>query len=110
MKTYLSEGENITITAPSDVVSGAGVKVGGLFGVASNDAVAGTDLVIKRRGVFELGKTAAESWALGALIYWDDAAKECTTTDTANTLIGAAVAVAANPSPLGKVLLDGVVR
>jgi len=41
------------------------------------------------------------------LIYWDDAAKNATTTVGTNKLIGVATAAAANPSATGRVRLNG---
>lgn len=110
MKNYVQPGENITLAAPYDVASGAGVLVGSIFGVAQETVLSGADVVMVRRGVFELAKTSAQAWTVGAKIYWDDTAKACTTVSTSNTLIGAAAAAAANPSDTGTVLLDGAVR
>lgn len=110
MKNFVQNGEKITVPAPDDVLSGAGVMSGKLFGVASGDAKSGVDVTIVRRGVFSMAKVSAQAWTLGQKIYWDDAAKLCTTVVTSNTLVGCAVAVAANPTPVGLVLLDGAVR
>mgnify|MGYP002335745092 CR=1 FL=1 len=105
MKNALSEGENITVTTPVDVASGEPVLIGALFGVAIGAAV-----VLRRRGGFELAKVSAQAWTQGQAIYWDDTAKLCTTVATDNTLIGAALLAAANPSSTGNVLLDGTIR
>lgn len=110
MKNYVQPGENITLAAPYDVAAGAGALVGTVFGVAQDTVTSGNDVVLVRRGVFDLAKTSAQAWTVGAKIYWDDTNKVCTTTATSNTLIGAAVAAAANPSATGRVLLDGAVR
>ncbi|WP_146592326.1 DUF2190 family protein [Puniceibacterium confluentis] len=110
MKNYIAPGEHITVAAPYDVSAGGGALVGAVFGVAQADAVSAADVVLVRRGAFELAKTSAQAWTVGAKLYWDDTAKVVTTTATANTLIGAALAVAANPSATGTVLLDGAIR
>lgn len=110
MKNYVQPGENITLAAPYDVASGAGALVGSIFGVAQETVLSGADVVLVRRGVFDLAKVSAQAWTVGAKIYWDNAAKVCTTVSTSNTLIGAAAAAAANPSATGTVLLDGAVR
>lgn len=110
MKNYVQPGENITLTMTADVASGAGVLIGSIFGVAQGKALAGEDLVLVRRGIFDMPKTAAQAWTVGAKIYWDDTNKVCTTTASGNTLVGAAVDAAANPSGVGRVLLDGVIR
>lgn len=110
MKNWKSAGEHLTVPAPAAVVSGAPVVVGALFGVAQGDAALGEDVVILRKGVFELPKTSAQAWTVGAKLYWDAAAGAVTTTVGSNLLIGAAAAAAANPSATGRVLLDGVIR
>jgi len=110
MKNWIQPGEHLTLTMAAAVAGGAGVLVGDIFGVAQGDAGAGEEVVLVRRGVFELPKTSAQAWTAGAKVYWDDTAKVVTTTATDNTLIGAAVEIAANPSATGIVLLDGVIR
>lgn len=107
MKNFIQSGENITLTAAADVASGSGVLVGSLFGVATGDAKLGDPVTIVRRGVFALEKTAAQAWGVGAKVFWNDTAKECTTVASGNTLIGLAVQSAADPSDTGVVLLDG---
>lgn len=108
MKNYIQAGDVISVTAPADVASGAGVKVGVLFGVAVADAASGAALEIATRGVFELPKTSAQAWTEGAAIYFIPTTKLCTTAaTTGNLLIGTAAAVAANPSDVGLVRLNG---
>lgn len=113
MKNYIQPSDALTVTAPNatadvDVSSGDGVLVGTMFGVAVNDAVKGAELVINTLGVFELPKVSAQAWTVGAKIYWDNTAKKCTTTSGGNSLIGVATAVAANPSAVGHVRLNGI--
>lgn len=110
MKNFIQAGENITVTAPYDVSAGGGALITALFGVANTDALSGAEVTLSRRGVFDLAKTSAQAWAVGAKIYWDDTNKVCTTTASGNTLVGVAVEAAANPSSTGKVLLDGTIR
>ncbi|PCI51921.1 MAG: hypothetical protein COB49_00525 [Alphaproteobacteria bacterium] len=105
MKNYVQQGATLTAAAPYDVVSGAGALIGRLFGVASGDALSGVDVELVTEGVFDLKKLLAQAWTVGAKIYWDNTAKKCTTVVTANTLIGLAVLVAANPSATGRVKL-----
>ncbi|WP_273281068.1 DUF2190 family protein [Pseudooceanicola atlanticus] len=110
MKNFVQQGENVTLAAPYDVASGAGAKVGSIFGVAQHDAEEAADVVLARRGVYDLAKTSAQAWTVGAKVYWDDTNKVCTTVASGNTLIGAAMEVAADPSATGRVLLDGTAR
>ena len=78
-----------------------------IFGVATSPAPSGATVEAAACGVFELAKTSAQAWTVGAKVYWDDAAKLCTTVNTSNTLISVAVAAAANPSATGLVRLNG---
>lgn len=98
MVNYIQKGDTITVTAPYAVLSGAGVLVGSLFGVASNDSlISATDLEIATVGVFDLAKTSALAITAGDLLYWDDAAKELNKTTT-GVPVAVAVSDAANPS------------
>lgn len=107
MKNYVSPGEVVTVAAPYDVAAGAGALVGSLFGVAGRSAVSGASVALDVVGVFDLAKTSAEAWTVGARVYWDNTAKRATTVSTSNTLIGVAIAAAANPSSVGRVRLNG---
>jgi predicted RecA/RadA family phage recombinase len=109
MRNFVQPGDCITLTAPYDVDSGDGALVGSLFGVATGTFASGEQGEFKTTGVFDLAKTSAQAWTVGAKLYWDNTAKEVTTTGTSNTLIGCAVAVAANPSSTGRVRLNGTV-
>jgi predicted RecA/RadA family phage recombinase len=110
MNNYVKPGDHLTVIAPADVKSGGLVKVGSLIGIAQHDALAGEEVEIVRKGCFTLPKVSAQAWAQGAKIYWVSADAKCTTTASGNTLIGAAVWDAADPSDSGLVLLDGVIR
>lgn len=108
MKNFVQPGDLLTVPAPADVLSGELVKVGVLVGVASADALSGADVSIATVGVFDLAKTTAQAWTVGAAIYMVPGTKLCTTAATAgNVLIGAAAAAAANPSAIGRVRLNG---
>lgn len=106
MKNFIQSGAIVTVAAPAAVSSGDLVLVGALFGVASTDAASGDPVEIATRGVFELPKTSAQAWTQGALIYRDASTGLATTTASGNTLIGHAVAAAANPSATGAVRLS----
>ncbi|NEX45189.1 DUF2190 family protein [Pseudotabrizicola algicola] len=110
MKNYVSSGDHFTITAAAAIVSGQMVVAGSVYGVAQESVASGADVVLVRKGIFQLPKTSAQAWTVGAKIYWDAGNAVCTTSASGNTLIGAAAAVAANPSATGLVLLDGAIR
>lgn len=106
MKTYLGDADILTFTAPAGgVVSGAGVQIGAVFGVAQATVAAGAPFAMVTEGRFVLPKVSAQAWTEGAKLYWDDTAKNVTTTASTNKLIGVAAAAAANPSATGAVAL-----
>lgn len=106
MKNFIARGDTLEITAGADIASGAGVKVGVLFGVAAGNIANGAQGIINLTGVYELPKVSAQAWTQGAAIYWTGTA--CTTATTAgNLLIGVAAQAAANPSATGMVRLNG---
>lgn len=107
MKNYVQNGDNLTLPAPADTVSGAGVLVGSIFGVAAIAALSGSNIDLVTRGVFTLPKVSALAVAIGDKVYWDNTAKLVNKTASGNTLIGVAVTAAANPSGTVDVRLNG---
>ena len=105
MKNFVQPGDVITVTAPATVASGDIVVVGKLAGVAATDAASGDPVEIKTSGVFDVAKTSAQNWAVGVAIYATSAGL-ATTTASENVAIGHAVAIAANPSAVGRVRLS----
>ena len=105
MKNFVQPGDTITLVAPYDVVSGAGLLVGGIFGLAGAAAVSGDPVEAVRKGVFDIAKVSAQAWTQGDPIYWDNAAKACTNVPGDLLRIGFATEVAANPSATGRVVL-----
>lgn len=105
-RNFIQEGDILNLAAPYAVASGAGALIGSIFGVAMVDLANGATGSFAIEGVFALKKTSAQAWTVGAKVYWDNTAKEVTTTSTSNTLIGVAVEAAANPSATGKVRLN----
>ena len=87
MKNFVHRGAVLSLTAPYDVVSGAGFKVGNIFAVASGDAASGTAVEGQVEGVVRINKDASV-FAQGDLVYWDDTAKAATSTVGSNLLIG----------------------
>src|SRR3990172_7560957 len=111
MKTFNQEGEVIPLTAPSGgVVKGTAYKIGSLIVGATGTAAQTPMFSAIVKGVVTHAKVSAQAWTEGVKIYWDDSAKNFTTTSASNTLCGVAAAAAANPSATGKIRLDGVAR
>lgn len=82
-------GDIVTVTAPYDVVSNGGVKVGSKFGIASYTALSGASVEIMMEGVFDLVKDTS-TFSDGDDVYWDDSAKKATSSTSSNILIGSA--------------------
>jgi predicted RecA/RadA family phage recombinase len=111
MKTYVSEGEVLTLTAPSGgVVTGTAYLIGSLVVVATRTVAQALPFEGLITGVVTHAKVSAQAWTEGVKIYWDNSAKDFTTTSGGNTLVGVAAEAAANPTATGKVRLDGVAR
>lgn len=107
MRNYIQPGSVITVPAPAGgVLSGNGVLIGALFGVAATDASEGDDVPLQITGVVDLPK-ANGILGLGVRVYWDAAAGNVTATDTGNTLIGVTVSAAAIGDALARVRLNG---
>jgi predicted RecA/RadA family phage recombinase len=107
-KNFIQEGAVVTVTAPRNVTSGEMVTVGVLSGVAQFTALSGAPVEIATEGVYEVAKTSAQAWTVGAAIYTIPGTGVCTTaTTTGNVLVGVAMAVANNPSATGIVRLNG---
>jgi len=105
MKNYTQDGKTITLTAPAGgVASGAGVLIGSLFVVPLHSASAGEAFEARTTGVIEMPK-AAGAVTEGAKLYWDNTAKNVTTTATANTFIGYAAQAQASGDATVRVLL-----
>ena len=51
MKNYIQPGDMLTVTAPANVASGAGVLIGSIFGVAANAALSGASMEMAVEGV-----------------------------------------------------------
>ena len=111
MKTYIQPGHAVTLAAPAAVLSGDGLLVGSLFGIATHDAASGAEVETQLTGVVDMAKAASQAWTVGAKVYWDNTAKVATITATGNVLIGAAMLAVGNTAgeTIGRVRLNGSV-
>jgi len=91
-------GDQIDHTPASDVAAGEVVVQNGLLGVAVRDIASGKLGALAIEGIFEFTKVTGvgTSLSVGDLVFWDDAANNATSTSTDNTLIGPAIADAAD--------------
>lgn len=112
MRSYVQPGGTLTVPAPYALTSGQGARVGQIFGIATNDAAIGADVALDLTGVFDITKIGSQAWTVGALIYWDDPNRRCTTVATANLLVGVAtIAVPGGATnTIGRVRLNASFR
>lgn len=107
MKTKVSEGSPLDITAPSGgTTSGVGVLIGtALFGIAVTTNVQGDTVAIHTEGVFDHvaeGAGSGQAWAIGDIVYWDNTNKRLTKTSTDNTKVGVATAAKLTAATMGR--------
>lgn len=105
---FIQDGDVITVpSAPRALTPGDGVLSGNLFGLALGAAAISTPVEIATEGVWDINKTAAQVFAIGDLVYWDNTAFSVTTVTAANRRIGTAVAAAAGGDATARVRLSG---
>lgn len=109
MKNYIQNGDVVTVTAPNGgVVSGLGMIVGGLFGIAATTVPEGSTVEIATTGVYDLPKAPATVFALGDRVGWDDTAKAIAPPAAGLYPVGIAITAAGNGAVTVRVRLDGV--
>ena len=108
MQNFVKEGNVVTLTSPGGgVVSGTPVLIGSIVCVPTATVAATFPFEGQVTGVVSLAK-ATGAWTEGALLYWDNSAKNVTTTSTSNYRIGCAAKAAASGDATGLVRLNGV--
>src|SRR3990172_11099650 len=108
MKAFIQPGDVLESPAPANVTAGTGVKIGDLLVIPLVTVLSGAKFNGLTRGVVDHDKLDAQAWTEGQQVNWDDTNKRFTTVTTGNYRAGVAVAVAANPTATGLVLLAGV--
>jgi predicted RecA/RadA family phage recombinase len=109
MKNFVQHGRTLTLAAPSGgILSGVGLLAGSVFGIANCSGAEGDPVECDLEGVFDIAKTASQTFAVGAKVYWDNTAKSVTAVSSGNSLIGAATAAAGGSDPTARVRLNGI--
>lgn len=107
-RNYIQPGDTITMVAPVALASGSGMLVGAVFAVALANAAQGAPIEARRVGVFDMAKATGQAWVADTTkLYWDNAARNVTSTAAGNTLIGVARQSQAAGDAIGRVLLTG---
>lgn len=107
-QTFIECGDVIIYqNAGAALLAGAGVKIGLRIGVCLIDIAATTGTgAVMIEGVHKIVKATGQAWTQGALVYWDDTAKNFTTTASGNTLAGFIFEPAASGDVIGYVKLN----
>jgi predicted RecA/RadA family phage recombinase len=105
MKTFVQQGETMTMVAPYTVTAGQGMQVGQNFGVALLDAASGTPVEAAQCGVMDITKEPSLAIADGARVYWDNTNRRVTTAAAGNLPIGIASGAAAGAASVARVLV-----
>jgi predicted RecA/RadA family phage recombinase len=109
--SYISQGDVLTLPAPSGgVTAGTPVLIGRLLVIPQNTVAQTLPFDGHVKGVHAVTKADSQAWTVGANVYWDDSAKNFTTTATSNQYAGVAVEAVASTAGLvtGKILLNGI--
>jgi len=95
---FVHEGASIDYTPAADVAAGDVVVQGDLVGVAKLDIKANKLGALAVEGVFDFAKAtgAGTAIAVGAVVYWNDAANQATTVAAGNKLLGKSVRAASD--------------
>lgn len=111
MKTYVQDGDIVSVLAPANVVSGQMLRVGLLAGVAINDALSGAPVNMATEGVYDVTKTGSQAWTVGQAIYGVGTTTLVATsaTTSGNILLGVAMAAVGSGAgeTVGRVRLNG---
>jgi predicted RecA/RadA family phage recombinase len=106
---FIQPGKTVSVVSPvGGLLTGQGVLIGNIFGVAQYTAAAGASAEITVEGVWALPKAATVTFAQGAPVYWDATAGRVTSVATAHYLIGIATVAAAAGDATVSTRLDGV--
>ena len=110
MRNFIQPGDSLAVAVPyaGGVVSGDGVLVGALFGVAAVDGAQNAVIEAQTQGVFDLTKEPALAITAGARVFWDNANRRVTTTATGNFCVGIATQAAASGDATARVWLSRV--
>ncbi len=85
---FKQPGKVLDYVAGANIASGDGLVIGAWVGVALADIANGAVGPVQIEGVFTLKKKSTDTFAAGAIAYWDATNKEITSTSSGNTAAG----------------------
>jgi predicted RecA/RadA family phage recombinase len=108
-KTFVQPGDVVTLTAPTGgVTAGTTYRIGNLLVVALVTVAQTLPFDGMVGGVHDLTKASGQAWTEGQNVYWDDTAKNWTTTATSNYYGGVAAQAQASGDVIGRIRLNGI--
>jgi len=109
VQNFVRDGDTKKFTAGSALGAGVGVLLGpSLVGIVTNDVANGAVGEAMLTGVFDVAKATGAAWTDGLKLYWDDTAKNFTTTSNtgANAFAGTADGAAGSSAAVGRINLN----
>ena len=103
---FVHQGCAVEHTPVADVAVGDVVVLGDLVGVALRAIPANQAGSLAVDGVFDFAKNTGVTYAVGVILYWDDANNVVTATASGNKQIGKAVRAAASADASVRVRLS----
>ncbi len=107
MKNFVQKGDVLDLSIPDGRLSGQGVLVGSIYGIAaeSNESGSAAIRAVAVEGVVEVAKLAADNMSVGDKVNWNDSNLEVqlATSDLDN--VGTVVEAAAASSTVVKIKL-----
>lgn len=105
MQNYVQKADVVDLIAPYNVASGAGAKVGSVFGVAMSTLTSGQSGPFVRQGACDLTAETSQAWSQGDKLYWDDTNKWVSNAEADGMFIGHALAAKGSSAAVGRVVL-----
>lgn len=108
MKNHVQNGRYVEVALPYARLGGEGVQVGaGLFGVCTVDGASGDVINIDTESVYDLTAATGSGTdaTVGALAYWDNAAKKVTPQASTHLKVGVFLAAKATTDGYARVRL-----
>ena len=91
---FYQDGKRIDIVQSNDIEPGDVVLIGELIGVQTHQIKKDEKGSVAVSGVFQVEKKSGFAFTEGQKVYWDNTAKQATSTASGNTLMGLTVAEA----------------
>jgi predicted RecA/RadA family phage recombinase len=104
---FVKDGHILDLTAPSLVVTGGGVVVGNIFGIAQNTISSGATGPVKVDGVHDIAKVPADVISQGGYVYWNTTSGQATVTSSGNIKIGVAESTVSSGGTVVRTRLNG---